>query len=403
MPKKIFILILILALISIAFGLWFLLMGKNQKTPTNQTGDENLFPFGQGAGTTPINPLITDNSTTSSIDSNYIPQLRKISETPVAGGVVFTNKLGTIIRYVERATGHIFETYSDSLEVKRISNTTIPKIEEALWSNQGSSVLLRYLRDDNQTIRTFYARISTTTVPDQAIEGIFLPDNITKLNVFGDRAFYTSKTENGSTGIIANLDGTKKIALINSSFGSWNHTWTQPGSVLLFPSPSALAIGFIYTLNTTSGEYIKVSQGAPGLSGLSNKDGSLVLMSGKKASGVGTAILKIKTGETINLSLQTMTDKCVWSVIDAVILYCAVPQALPAGNYPDMWYQGKVTTNDSVWKINTETGDTEEILSPQFEALEEMDITNLSLDQQENVLLFINKKDLMLWAYRLRI
>lgn len=405
MSKKIFITLILIALISLVFGVWFLMMDKNPNDILSQTDGENLFPFGQGGGTTPVNPGTTNQTTTTTpgLDLNYIPRLRKISETPVAGGVVFTNKLGTIIRYVERATGHIFETYTDSLEIKRISNTTIPKIEEALWSNQGNQVLFRYLRDDNQTIRTFYARISTTTVPDQAIEGIFLPDNIAEINVFGDRIFYTAKTETGSTGIIANIDGTKKTALINSSFNTWSHTWSQPGSVLLFPSPSSLATGFIYTLNTTSGEYIKVSQGAPGLSGLSNKDGSLILMSGKKGFGVGTAVLNTKTGETTNLSLQTMTDKCVWSVLDATVLYCAISQALPQNNYPDAWYQGKVTTNDSVWKINTETGDTEEILSPQIEALEEFDITNLSLDAQENVLLFTNKKDLTLWAYSLRL
>ena len=109
MSKKIFITLILIALISLVFGVWFLMMDKNPNDTLSQTDEENLFPIGQGGVNTPINPGTTNQTTTTpDFDSDYIPRLRKISETPVAGGVVFTNKLGTIIRYVERGAGHSF-------------------------------------------------------------------------------------------------------------------------------------------------------------------------------------------------------------------------------------------------------------------------------------------------------
>jgi hypothetical protein len=408
MSKKVLIFIILIILLAIGFGVWFFFFDGLSLSGTNgtKTDDKNLFPFGQNASTTvktTPDTNTTPSTNTQTTDSSYIPRLRKLSLTPTAGGVVFNDKNRSIMRFTERATGHIFETYSDSTEIVRISNTTIPKIEEALWSGKGNEVLLRYLRDDNETIRTFYARISTTTSPDQAIEGIFLSDNIRKISLLNDRIFYTTKTEAGSTGIMSQIDGSKKIALINSSFGDWSFVWTNPKQILLYPAPTASATGFAYSLNTTSGEYTKISQSAPGLAGLMNVDGSYVLLSGKKQNGIGTAILDTKKGETTTLSLETMSDKCVWSSVNKTVVYCAVPQNLASGNYPDSWYQGLVSTRDSIWKIDVSTGDTEEIVDPEMETLEEVDVTKMSIDPKDTFLLFTNKKDMSLWSYQLSI
>ncbi|HVY54354.1 MAG TPA: hypothetical protein VHC46_01210, partial [Thermodesulfobacteriota bacterium] len=191
MSRKAFI--VIIAVILAFFGAigWYFISGDKSGTNSGNTDvdSSNPFPFGQG-------PASNGNANTGSGDqtgdaSSGGPidlsgnqtgpaRLRRISTVPTAGAVAFDVGSSTIIRYVERATGHVIETGSDSSSSDQISNITIPKIREALWATNGQNVVLRYLKDNEGTIRTFLGRISTTT---KTIEGTFLADDIENIAV----------------------------------------------------------------------------------------------------------------------------------------------------------------------------------------------------------------------------
>ena len=47
------------------------------------------------------------------------------------------------------------------------------------------------------------------------------------------------------------------------------------------------------------------------------------------------------------------------------------------------------------------TPQTDSVMTPELEAGVSMDIVNLSFDQAENALVFINKKDLTPWVFNL--
>lgn len=396
---------------------FFVRTDKASDTNTETTGSiySDLFPFGKKPAETETGKSGGDLVTTPNDQQNQtidlggvrsseevLPRLRQISTVPTAGAVTFNVGSTTIIRYIERATGHINETKSDSLTVKKISNTTIPKIHEALWSGDGSKLLIRYVKDDSSTIRTFYAKIATTSRPEQAIEGIFLSDDIREISVSGSKIFYMTETGSGSQGILANFDGSAKTSVFNSSFSDWRSYLSSLTGAIIFPRPSGIAQGSAYILNTASGSYSKIAGDLLGLVALGNADNSRVLLSATVNRSLTTLVFDSKTNKNESVSIQTIVDKCAWSTKNKNTVFCAVPRSLPNGIYPDDWYKGKVSFDDSLWKIDVASGETENLFDPELEVGISMDIFKLSLDKEENVLLFTNKKDMTVWLYSLK-
>jgi hypothetical protein len=84
------------------------------------------------------------------------------------------------------------------------------------------------------------------------------------------------------------------------------------------------------------------------------------------------------------------------------VLYCAVPKIIEGALYPDAWYQGEVSFGDQIWKIDIKTGKTSLIADPATATGEEVDGIKLSVDDSENYLFFVNKKDSFLWELNLR-
>ena len=97
-----------------------------------------------------------------------------------------------------------------------------------------------------------------------------------------------------------------------------------------------------------------------------------------------------------------MAEKCVWNKLNTLI-YCAVPKNTTFANFPDSWYQGEISFEDQIWEINLENQNTKLLLNPVLlNGGEEVDGIKLSLDKNEDYLLFVNKKDSILWGYNLK-
>lgn len=410
MSKKTFFIVTLL-LILIAGGLgWYFLMGTGTGTVTEETptpSNENLFPFGNNTtsnGQDGFGSTNTSSTTVAEIgeinEVTGLPRLRQISTTPAAGIIAFDKASSTLIRYIERATGHIFETNSGNAQVSKISNVTMPKIYKALWASDGSQVIVRYL-NGNDSIKTVSAKILPLENPEDAIEATPLPDNIADMTVFGTKIFYITKNSNGASGITANFDGSSKASVWSSSFGDWSSQWTSQTGITLYSRPSYQALGTSYLVNPTNGSYTNISSSVRGLEALANNDGTLALTSSYESNSIKTSLVNIKTGNVESLGISTLVDKCTWSKRSITVVYCAVPILPPLSNYPDEWYKGRVSFSDSLWKIDTVSGETKELVNPFFESSVSMDMIDLSLNQSETVLVFKNKKDQIVWRYEL--
>ncbi|MBV9349842.1 MAG: hypothetical protein JO026_03755, partial [Patescibacteria group bacterium] len=93
-----------------------------------------LFPFGNPS----IPPQTASTSdTTANLEgakaSGGVPALRHVSQLPVSGGWFVPGKTATsapLIRYMDRQSGHVEEVPADSFTETRLSNTTLPGMEE---------------------------------------------------------------------------------------------------------------------------------------------------------------------------------------------------------------------------------------------------------------------------------
>lgn len=292
--------------------------------------------------------------------------------------------------YVERVTGHIYEMYLDTKVSGKKSNSTIPSIYEAMWNGNADSVMYRYLSDDSKTINSYVASLGGS-------KGEFLPANIVDVSLSADKNsfFYLLKTTNGVVGNTRSFDAPKISQVFSSPFSEWLSQWVSPQKIFLTTKASASVEGSLFMINIMNNTVSKLFGGVNGLTTLADADGSRVLYSASTGAGPKLGILTVSKHTTLDLGIYGLPEKCIWGT-DTITIYCAVPNRIPGSDYPDAWYQGRVSFDDHFVKINTQTNTIDEIANSATETA--VDGTHLFLDKVGTSLFFINKKDSTLWS-----
>ncbi len=400
MSKRNFILLIILVVLLVASVLGFLYFRNKPTTgPEGTTEGTNFIsqfnPFGTNK------PTPTD-TTTGDNETNYQPnpeeeapkmQLTKISTMPIAGFTVFNKErfkeLPPVVdtastpsetsvdtapatkakvitkpttpptefipalRYVERSTGNIYQTFADHIAEQKFSSTIIPKVYDAYFGNHGESVVMRYLKEDARTIETFVGNLpkeilGVANTGTNEVKGAFLPDNVKDISLSPDNSkiFYLFDSNNSQVGVTLNLLNNKKVQIFDSPFTEWLSQWSSSNTITLSTKPSANVPGYMYTMDAAGKNFSQTFGNIAGLTTLESPNGKLVLYSDKNLS------LNVYHTDTRNvdiLGIKTLSEKCVWGKASEAI-YCAVPKSIVTGDYPDTWYQGEVSFSDQILK-----------------------------------------------------
>lgn len=346
-------------------------------------------------------------------DKPSLPELRKISPSPTAGIYPFEKSVKgddgkkltrTFLRRVDRTTGNVFDTRMDTMEETRVTNTTIPKIYEAVWAGNENSPILRYLRDDGETIETFLSKITEgVDGKDGGLTGTFLPQDIKSLALSPkkDRFFYLSVSSGEAQGTVVNLDG-KKSTVFRYPFTEWLTNWPSENVITLATKPSGKTPGFVYSITPSGGNLTKIIGGINGLTALMSPDGKKMIYSESAGGSFSLGLYDLGSAETTAQSAKTLPEKCVWSG-DNDVFYCAIPLNPPAALYPDSWYQGVVSFNDVLARVDVKNGSMTVLVDPEQFVGEKIDAINLVLSKNEDYLFFINKKDLTSWVLEMGI
>jgi len=457
MSKRNFILLIIIIIIAIVavFGYFYFNQGTN--TPEEDSTGTNFIsqfnPFGNSN-----NPTKPPTTTTPPVDvSGYQPpiievvnlKLKKVSSMPIAGFTVFSKERlkeinpfltlplsgeGVIppakggsgdlkkptppltefmpaLKYVERVTGNIYQTFADKIEEKKFSTTIIPMVYEAFFGNKGQSVIMRYLKPDAKTIITFVGTLPKEFIGGDAtgsneIKGIFLPENIKDVSLSSDTnsIFYLFISENNlgdnMIGATFNLLNNKKVQVFDSPFTEWLSLSPNSKMITFTTKPSSGILGYMYTMDPNNKNYNfkKILGGINGLTTLTSPDGKLILYSN---DNLALNIYHLDTKVSDVLGVKTLAEKCVWNKTSDAI-YCGVPKSIVNGQYPDSWYQGEVSFSDQIWKIDIKTGNATIIADPAtMDGGENIDSIKLVIDDGENYLFFVNKKDSFLWELKI--
>ncbi|MEI6480588.1 MAG: hypothetical protein WCO12_03665 [bacterium] len=432
--KKIITIIVIIFLIALAGIGYFVFTNTNQKTINPGTvfdNVKNFFPFGKPDTQTETQ---VSTSTDSNNNTQQAPQLKvtermfQISSAPTAGYVAFdviststlsslsfgtstfsttststkkintsassTKQTDTIVRFLERITGHVYEVKIPTLEKKQVSNTTYSKVYDAKFNSNGSEVIVRQLNNEN--ISTNYIKLSTSTQNTNRS----YPNNTDILITKKDSVFYTIKSQNGSVGYISTFDNKKPTQIFSTPLRDILAEWSGGDIVAIFPKPHSDYPGVLSFVDTKKGTSKQVLSGVNGLTALPNSDATYFIYN-TNSKNLSLDAQKVSSITDISLQTKTLPEKCVWSKKNPKLIYCAASSFPQENGYPEKWYQGVVSFNDSIWQINVETGEEKILYNPIADGKDNPDMTNLMLNDKENYLFFINKKDLTLWGLSL--
>ena len=415
MSKKAAYIIIVAFILLLAGSFLAFYFYSNRGTGGNivPNGDGNIFPAGSlGVQNPPESAVAPETSPTeptgSGIETSRV-DLKELSKRPSAGSVAIaaSNERGVLVRFVEKGTGNVYEVGPETSEETRLSNTTIPRIAEVIWKKDGTHLVARYVKDaDNEVIQSYYATLGASADGQTTgeLSGSYLTENIKAVstNPEQDKLFYIVNHSGGTTGIIADFDGSKKTQIFDSPLREWLVEWPSAQTVTLTTKPSASIPGFMFLLNTKNGTLTRAVSGIRGLTTLTSPDASMVLYSENTRDGLSLKTYSFKKATSETLSITTLPEKCVWSKNDSTSVYCSVPTYLGEGTYPDGWYQGVSSFSDDIWKIDASSGVADLVAEPKKLVGRDIDGTNLFLSPKEDFLFFTNKFDSRVWSLRLQ-
>ncbi|MSR87804.1 MAG: hypothetical protein EXS69_01390 [Candidatus Zambryskibacteria bacterium] len=416
--------IIIVSIIILALGVWYFFFRDSSTTLVEiiRTG----LPFGSNEDIN-IPAIDTKQGTADEKQFDEIisaeTKLFRISNTPVAGFVAFNtpqtnSKQGstnTVVRYIDRATGHIFDaiipsaTTTGVIQKTRITNNTLPKIYEAHFRSDGGMVLLRALRGDSDTIdnltlaltapKATSASTSSPQVTNEfySISATNMRGSIDSVAPGAGNTLYYTLTDTGAV-VSSTFVGTELKTLFTSAFTNWRLARLGAG-IMLYTKASASTPGYAYSVS--GGTLTKLLGPLNGLTAIGNSNGKKILYSYTENNTTKLFSKDLARGDSLEILPATISEKCAWSAREANSFFCGTPISSMISTEPDEWYQGKTHFSDYIWKFDTNSEIAQLILNPKTNFDLEFDIYEPKLSPNEDYMIFINKRDLTLWGVRL--
>lgn len=443
MNKTLLILITIVILLGAAVFGWYYFSHQTTSTDTDTTQDDGsgFVPFGRTpSGGGRQGTLPTGGTTTPSQDNNpapttgKVPVLRLISSTPVGGYSASTTASTTVIRWVDRGRGNVYETKGDSLAVTTLSNTLVPKIYESLWNKNMTAFVALALQEYDSGPNGIYAElrlrqtvVATTSkatktasstaktatstianIPANPSEGTLyqlrgnnLPNNIIGFAVSPkkDKVLLFVNESGTGVGYTSSFDGKGLLKVFSTPVTQAVVEWPEENTFTLLTKGAAAESGYFYFINAKTGTFKKLLGPYLGLTAKASRDAKRIVFTVSNSEGnFATGIYDVTKQKITDAGVKTLADKCVWSTAFLNEIYCAVPSRINAATYPDDWYLGNVSFVDKIWNIDALTGQTRVVSSIIDSSDRVIDAYNLTLDPKDNYLLFTNKDDLTLWS-----
>ena len=121
----------------------------------------------------------------------------------------------------------------------------------------------------------------------------------------------------------------------------------------------------------------------------------------KNGTTIQLGVIDYKGENYVNLGLPTFVSKCAWSK-DNKTIFCALPGNIPNNSIlPNDYKNGKFTTIDTFWKIDTVTGEKKRLLETKDMPDSTFDVSQIFLNTDESLLFFVNKIDQKLYKITL--
>lgn len=346
----------------------------------------------------PAKPEVAVTPPSPEIPQEILPASNAITvaiDAPILSPSLSSAGEGTIL-FVDKNTGTLekFNIASESKEVLAQETLTAPI--NAVWQKSGAFVFAKEFRSNEVSFRLFHIGSSDAPVALKWGVRYLIWDEL------GENILYTFQDPSGKM--------TLNKSLPNGS--EWKELAKLPANPVLLASipktplvafwgkPSNLHNGELKTVNITNGDTKTLYPGKYGANYLWSPNGEKILMSWapeKNGSKTALATLNKNGGEYVDLNFPTIVDKCVWSK-NSVTVFCALPGSLPQGAVmPDIASDPSLISNDTFWKIDTQTGKSERVI-PLESMVASYNASELLLSPDESTLFFLNRKDAKLYS-----
>lgn len=366
---------------------------------------ENLVTFFSDSIERAKDAVSASGSATSTPEE---PRFWQVSPVPGAGLVSFTvaasNTPTTVLRFVERPSGNVFEVPVTGGSPRRLTNTLVPRVYEVSWIDS-DSLVLRHADEDGITILTLVADIKSASSSEDVGElaGSYLDEGIHTITSHPTgkepSLFYLAVNEQGSFGIRANGDGTEPKRLWSSPLRGWRLSWLADDAVVLWQSAAQGLAGSAYTLSLKDGSLSLLIGNQSGLTVVTHPTENAFVYS-TSVRGKTSLFARVGGVET-ELPVVTFAEKCVWGSGTDLLLYCAVPNSFPAVDLPDAWYRGETSFNDRWYVVNVAGGSAEELLTREETGGALVDVVDPVLDVDGERIFFTDSKTGTLWVVRI--
>lgn len=323
------------------------------------------------------------------------PRLWRILATPGAGHGFVAGATSTHVRFLERSTGYVFETNVLTGVTERLTNTLIPQVYEAQFSGDGSPIIER-LKDGSVIAASLEFEASTTSEFTRIIE-TYLGNTLQIVAHPKTRDILALVPDgNGSTLIRSGWDGTKPSRVYSSTLTGWRIHWLSDDSIVMAQKPASGVPGTAFRVD--GGTVTPLARGIPGLTILP-KAHSGALLVGSDSNFVSLGVKGSTASSTVTVPLRTTPEKCVWSPGTRPIAYCAVPTSINSQQYINDWYQGRIHTRDTWWKVDAGSGAVEPLYTPSDN--EEIDVEMPVINDIGEYIAFRNAYDKSVWVLRI--
>lgn len=319
------------------------------------------------------------------------PRFWRVTAAPVAGAAF--SATSSRLRYVERASGHVFEADPFTGSVTRLTNTLTPRVYEAFLGG-GSSVVLRTIESGSAV--TFGGQTSTTT-----------QNGLSELNVSNlgkaikDIASYATTPEilmiamTGETShlIRSRVDGSAPKQLLTLPGGDFRIQLAGDNIVLTERAASGVPGNAYRAVSALTPLVTNV----PGLTARVQAKTENLLYS----SDDGTQLrlyAKLSKASPNEISLATLAEKCAWAPAGTTA-YCAAPQGVLPKQFLDNWYRGETHTSDVWYTVDTAAAKVATLF--RIDSSYAMDVENPTVDPTGKYIAFQNARDKSLWVLRI--
>ena len=412
---------IVVGIIAALLVLIFVVLAFRGKGTSSQTGSNGSFGGGGSTvsvGTSGSNANSLPSFSASSASGASTQLVFKIADGPVISGVLIDTSAPTttFARYLTAEDGHILDLALDTegAAPRIVSNTTIPGIENAIWTNTGNGVVVQYL--DSGSLKSAHISLpAATTTPQsgaapQPTSISFLPDNIISLAVSPSGsmlAYLVANKSGGSDGYLSNTDGSNAKKTFSLPLTQVVISWPATTTVFAQSKSASGIAGIALAIQTKTGTVSPMLYGngltvapSPALNYMLYRtdDGAAASLFSEKVSSNATASISPLPG------LQApFPETCVWGTMATTsIAYCAAPaQTLPE-SYLDLWYRGQASLPDALVTINPISGATALVATPGTrDGGETSDMINLSISKGGAYLSFVSKDGAALWGVHL--